>query len=367
MITSSIQYRGNLEDIENSLFREFLLGKIISSFKQKNFTLQFTEFEVVEPISTIELINIYRPLGELVVTQPNRFTILSDDYCIILDIKNRDSYIPIIYYIYTNTIDNYTSIKHKLHQLTKGIKKDIFSVEVRWYYKHNDGIDYVIILETMGDVFYNESYPYIEDLDGYIRDYINSNEQVLVLIGPPGTGKTRFIRRFLQLLFEIKFGKKKGLTTPIPAARNVPLPLSIDEGGKCLTVSYTTDSAVLHQDHIYIDLFSDKVNCLVLEDIDFNLRARKDGNTVMYKLLASSDGLLTNMGRKIIVTTNLENEDKIDPAFIRPGRCYDILKFDLLSVEEAKNLLTVMGVDAPLTKERYSLGEIYQIKNRGIK
>ena len=38
---------------------------------------------------------------------------------------------------------------------------------------------------------------------------------------------------------------------------------------------------------------------------------------------------------KIIITTN-KNLDEIDSAIIRPGRCFDILKFKPLSYNQAK-------------------------------
>jgi SpoVK/Ycf46/Vps4 family AAA+-type ATPase len=168
------------------------------------------------------------------------------------------------------------------------------------------------------------------------------------------THNTRFLRYFLKKLHDH--------VKPMVMTKDWDDIPTIDED-KYITVSYTTDKNVIESDHIFIDLFSDSVNCLILEDIDFNLRARKEGNTAMYKLLAASDGLITNSNRKIIVSTNLENENRIDSAFIRPGRCFDILKFRPLDLEESNLLLGKWGITKELTKDDYTLGELYRIKN----
>lgn len=361
MIEHAVQYHGNIDDAENNLFRCFLLDKISTFFKDNPFHLQFTEFEVVEGTSNIEFINMFGTLGELIVLQPFKYTVLHDNYCINIDVRNREGYCPIIYSIYAASIEKYKNLAGQLNALTASIKKKIFTVKIRWYYRQKDGVDYVNLLETIEDTVHPEAYPFIPDASKYLLDFINSNEQVLILIGPPGTGKTRFIRYFLKLLHNVKIFDATKQAEAL-ALSDEPY---YDDDERFLTVSYTTDSDVLHHDNIFIDLFSDRVNCLVLEDIDFNLRARKDGNTVMYKLLAASDGLITNIGRKIIVSTNLENEGRIDSAFIRPGRCYDILKFRQLEKQEASDFIKAIGSPSlALTKERYSLGELYRMKNR---
>jgi hypothetical protein len=354
MIDTTFKFQTNFNDLENNLPKKFVLERIGNAFAGKGFTLQFVEFEIVNPIEDIELIQLFANLGEVLTIAPSKFTILNDNYCINITSSNRDGYKPLISTIYTSNVDDYKTVRDKFKALIEPIRKKIFSVKIRWYYTTKEGSDYVSMMETIEDIVHQESYPFIPNIDQYVDDYIKSNEQVLILIGPPGTGKTRFLRYFLKKLHDH--------VNPMTTTKDWEDIPTIDED-KQITVSYTTDKNVIESDHIFIDLFSDRVNCLILEDIDFNLRARKEGNTAMYKLLAASDGLITNSNRKIIVSTNLENENRIDSAFIRPGRCFDILKFRPLDLEESNLLLGKWGITKELTKDGYTLGELYRIKN----
>jgi hypothetical protein len=76
------------------------------------------------------------------------------------------------------------------------------------------------------------------------------------------------------------------------------------------------------------------------------------------------DGLVTTKGKKMIFSTNLPSIRDIDSALIRPGRCFDIVTFDALTVEQAHNLADKLGVKLPVrprgkeTKD-YSIAEVF--------
>ena len=78
---------------------------------------------------------------------------------------------------------------------------------------------------------------------------------------------------------------------------------------------------------------------MVLEDIDVHLSSRSDGNTFMYKLLGSSDGLIKNTNRKIVISTNLPNVKDIDDALVRDGRCFATVEFKKLTYEQSVDFL----------------------------
>jgi hypothetical protein len=58
----------------------------------------------------------------------------------------------------------------------------------------------------------------------------------------------------------------------------------------------------------------------------------------MHRFLNVSDGLVSVRGKKLIFTSNLPSANDIDDALTRKGRCYDILKFDLLNRKQAQKL-----------------------------
>lgn len=139
----------------------------------------------------------------------------------------------------------------------------------------------------------------------YYNRYLDSDSNILVLIGPPGTGKTSFIRGLLS------------------HARSDAI------------ISY--DTAILSDDEIFADFMSETERFMVLEDADTFLASRgKGGNTIMHKFLNVGDGLLSTKGKKIVFSTNLPSVRDIDEALLRPGRCFDILRFDRLSPDDAR-------------------------------
>ena len=139
----------------------------------------------------------------------------------------------------------------------------------------------------------------------YYDRYMQSDSNILVLIGPPGTGKTSFIRGLLS------------------------------HAGSDAIISY--DTGILSDDEIFADFMSETERFMVLEDADTFLASRgKGGNTIMHKFLNVGDGLLSTKGKKIVFSTNLPSVRDIDEALLRPGRCFDILRFDRLSPDEAR-------------------------------
>jgi len=179
-----------------------------------------------------------------------------------------------------------------------------------------------------------EMYPFLngESLGDYYDRYMESSANILLLIGPPGTGKTTFIRGLL-------------------AHRN------------CSAI-VTYDAGILEKDGFFAKFIEDDAEVMVLEDSDAFLKSRSDGNTMMHRFLNVGDGLVTTKGKKMIFSTNLPSIRDIDSALIRPGRCFDIVTFDALNLEQANNLADKLGVKLPTrprgkeTKD-YSIAEVF--------
>jgi hypothetical protein len=178
----------------------------------------------------------------------------------------------------------------------------------------------------------DEMYPFLEEpLEEFYDNFMNSNSNILLLIGPPGTGKTTFIR---------------GLLSHTNSSAYV-----------------TYDSSILDKDHIFANFVESESKIMVLEDSDTFLKPRNDGNSMMAKFLNLGDGLVTTKGKKLIFSTNLPSIRDIDSALTRPGRCFGVLSFNGLTYEESVKLKKKLNLKAELPKrnksELYTLAEIF--------
>jgi ATP-dependent 26S proteasome regulatory subunit len=98
---------------------------------------------------------------------------------------------------------------------------------------------------------------------------------------------------------------------------------------------------------------------LLIEDADNAVMARSEGNEGMSYLLNLTDGIIP-LKKKIVIVTNLPSINKVDPALIRPGRCYDILEFRSLTAEQAEAArasIDMPYLDLTAVKSKWSLAE----------
>lgn len=174
-----------------------------------------------------------------------------------------------------------------------------------------------------------EMYPFLkgEPLHGYYDRFMSSSASILLLIGPPGTGKTTFIRGLLQ------HRKASALVT--------------------------YETAILEKDYIFARFIESEEEIMVIEDADAFLSSRKDGNLMMHKFLNVGDGLVSTKGKKMIFSTNLPSIKNIDTALIRPGRCFDIVTFDRMDQKEAEVAAKALGVQLDEEKKDWSIAEIF--------
>lgn len=201
------------------------------------------------------------------------------------------------------------------------------SCQIDWVYS-NDGNSITIPLVSE-KLPVKEMYPSLgdESLEDYYDRYMNSSASILVLIGPPGTAKTTFIR---------------GLLAHTQSSALV-----------------TYDAAILSKDFFFASFIDNEANVMVLEDSDNFLKSRSDGNSIMHLFLNLGDGLVTTKGKKMIFSTNLPSIRDIDPALIRPGRCFDILTFDNLTQEQAEKMAEKFGITLNETRNHWSVAEVF--------
>jgi SpoVK/Ycf46/Vps4 family AAA+-type ATPase len=154
--------------------------------------------------------------------------------------------------------------------------------------------------------------------------------------GPPGCGKTSYIRSLMVRLlgtFEFYF-------VPVSTFDALDSPQFV---------------------RFWLDERSDggKRRIAVVEDADGLLLPRHEGSqSSVSSLLNATDGLLGDHLRlQIIATTNAPVRE-LDSALTRPGRLVGIRGFGRLAPAQARRLAVAKGLKLP-DQPDYSLGEIY--------
>lgn len=214
-------------------------------------------------------------------------------------------------------------------------KFDIVTSYIEWIYS-SDGNSVNVPLNR-DRLPCDEMYPFLkgESLGDYYDRFMASSANILLLIGPPGTGKTTFIR---------------GLLSHTESSAMV-----------------TYDAAILEKDYLFARFIEDDTSVMVLEDSDAFLKSRSDGNTMMHRFLNVGDGLVTTKGKKMIFSTNLPSIRDIDSALVRPGRCFDIVTFDQLNPTEAQALADKLNVTLSGDKSTYSIAEVFNQQSDNAK
>jgi SpoVK/Ycf46/Vps4 family AAA+-type ATPase len=171
------------------------------------------------------------------------------------------------------------------------------------------------------------AYPWLKSsYEDYIDAFMKSSANILILIGPPGTGKTSFIRNMI--------------------ARTSSQAL------------LTYDPEIINNEQFFVSFMEGQSTFLVAEDCDTMLKSREDGNTMMHRFLNIADGLVSSSNKKLIFSTNLPTVRDIDTALIRPGRCFDVLEFRALNREEAKVVTTAHNLELK-DGNQFTLAELF--------
>jgi hypothetical protein len=213
-------------------------------------------------------------------------------------------------------------------------KLDSYLVEttdasLTWYYLNSKrDISTAFLPVSEPNKVYDEFYPILNGgVDAYLDKYMSSS-LVLLMLGPPGTGKTSLIRHFIW-----KYS---------------------------LSAMFTYDEDLLRMDDLFVNFLTGRQEVLVVEDADLFLKKREsDGNNMMAKFLNAGDGLASNKKKKIIFTANIVNDSHIDEALLRPGRCFDCLRFRPLTYEETTKAGKAANIAIPDKQKSYTLAELF--------
>lgn len=233
--------------------------------------------------------------------------------------------------IYSDDKKALRAVTQELRELLKGHIVDDKN-NVTWYYKGGNGSmeDAEFPIKKYDEIM-PEVYPFINkgDVNAWVKEYLASKSNILILNGPMGTGKSSLIAHI------IRTGECKSMTA--------------------------FDLRVMQDDALYTNFIGSEFDLMVLEDADRILFERLDGdNDTMSKLLNVSEGIIDTSSKKIIFTANLGNIEQIDPALRRPGRCFDVVEFRALTKDEANVARRKLGRSEYTKNDEYTLAQIYQ-------
>lgn len=171
----------------------------------------------------------------------------------------------------------------------------------------------------------------------FVADMRHHNHSLSVFEGPPGTGKTSYLRHLMGVLRDTH----RFYFVPTAAMSVLSNPDFI---------SFWAAQRRRHSEQRFV---------VILEDSDAALLTRgADNREQVSAILNLSDGMLADFLRlQIICTINCRAAD-IDPALLRPGRLLSHRIFHRLNPTEAAPLAQHLG--RTLSPDRdYSLAELY--------
>lgn len=244
-------------------------------------------------------------------------------------------------YVRGNSLDLFVSIASK----TEAINADVWKIynkhskednEVAMYmhshFMNGGNLDEKVktIKKEELDYISEKYYPYI-DTDIMFKQFFTGNENILLLVGEPGLGKSKMSTLVLKYAFE------NSENLPYDKLKENPV---LEE--QYVNVSFVKNVEVLANDKFWRTIELLTPDFVIIDDLDYMLTKRDAEvmnsddavkNSFLNQFLSFTDGVEKNQ-TKFIITTNQKYSD-IDTALLRKGRLFDILELRKLDRSEA--------------------------------
>jgi energy-coupling factor transporter ATP-binding protein EcfA2 len=278
-------------------------------------------------------------LENIDINSTNKFTYIEDEDVFFMDLvyehKNKSWNIN----IYSSNM----KVSNEIFAIVKKYEPSGMGVYIEidnFFIDANGGISIRKEYRERADIIdvSSEYYPYL-DTDILFKKYTLSNENILMLIGQPGVGKTKLVACYEKFMFS----HNELFTAGTDDATNETM----------FRIAYIKNEEILAKDTFWEELNKDSYNLIFLDDADNCLLPRdadvhtnEDVNRKKFisQLLSFTDGIKTN-DTKFIITTN-RDVDNIDTAVLRRGRTFDILELQPLTYEEAQVIWENSGIES---------------------
>lgn len=155
-------------------------------------------------------------------------------------------------------------------------------------------------------------------VEEYFKDFLESDANVLVLYGDPGTGKSSMLTTAIT-----KLGLSALMTSNSAVAGN---PEFLSRLGQKLAGE------------------NGKYDLVIVEDADSLMVPRDKGNDALSQLLNATSGISQKLRFKLVLTSNQKDDSNIDPALLRHGRCFDRMRFGGLDQKQADVVRRYLGL-----------------------